>query len=220
MRVVERFAVVLLVLVGGLAFALLFRKENPEYSPNAPRPSDQLNLRKQTDFPSEIQSTLPIPTARDIRQSGAGRNTISEGAVEFGEGRGPEVDLPPDLAPEYRRQLVPSEPPFSVRPQGSPGSALADPAARSSRTVPSVPSRSSPQSSRFCKVVDGDTLRRLAQRYLGSSDRYLEIYEKNRDVLLSPDLLPIGVVLEIPPREPAAEHSKPSAESKQSRVPI
>jgi nucleoid-associated protein YgaU len=51
------------------------------------------------------------------------------------------------------------------------------------------------------KIADGDTLSKLAQRYLGRGDRYLEIYELNRDVLTSPDLLPIGVVLKIPPAQ-------------------
>jgi len=51
------------------------------------------------------------------------------------------------------------------------------------------------------KVVDGDTLRALAQRYLGSADRSGEIYEANRDVLPNPEVLPIGVELKIPPRE-------------------
>jgi len=48
------------------------------------------------------------------------------------------------------------------------------------------------------KVVDGDTLEVLAERYLGSPDRCLEIYEANRDVLPSPQLLPIGAELKIP----------------------
>ena len=47
-------------------------------------------------------------------------------------------------------------------------------------------------------VVDGDRLKSLAKRYLGSASRYLEIYEANRDVLASPDLLPIGTKLKIP----------------------
>ncbi len=50
------------------------------------------------------------------------------------------------------------------------------------------------------RVVDGDTLSRLAARYLGRGERYLEIFDLNRDVLIKPDLLPIGVTLRIPPR--------------------
>jgi hypothetical protein len=53
------------------------------------------------------------------------------------------------------------------------------------------------------KIADGDTLSNLAERYLGRADRYLEIYELNRPVLASPDLLPIGVTLKIPGQAPA-----------------
>jgi phage tail protein X len=61
-------------------------------------------------------------------------------------------------------------------------------------------------------VVDGDKLPALAKRYLGSADRFREIYEANRAVLNSPDLLPIGVELVIPPREPApADRTAPPA---------
>ena len=49
-------------------------------------------------------------------------------------------------------------------------------------------------------IVDGDTLAALAQRYLGSAARALEIYEANRNVLSDPRLLPIGAELKIPPR--------------------
>jgi nucleoid-associated protein YgaU len=48
------------------------------------------------------------------------------------------------------------------------------------------------------RVVDGDTLAKLAGRYLGGPERSYEIFEANRDVLRSPDELPIGVLLKIP----------------------
>ena len=50
-------------------------------------------------------------------------------------------------------------------------------------------------------VVDGDTLTGLAARYLGSSDRYAEIFSANRQLLSKPDLLPIGATLVIPPAD-------------------
>jgi nucleoid-associated protein YgaU len=49
------------------------------------------------------------------------------------------------------------------------------------------------------KIVDGDTLAVLAERYLGSAARAQEIFEANRDVLPDPELLPIGAELKIPP---------------------
>lgn len=47
-------------------------------------------------------------------------------------------------------------------------------------------------------IVDGDSLPRLAQRYLNDPRRSDEIFALNRDVLTSPDLLPIGVELKVP----------------------
>jgi nucleoid-associated protein YgaU len=48
------------------------------------------------------------------------------------------------------------------------------------------------------KIIDGDTLAALAQRYLGSTARAGEIFEANRAVLSDPELLPIGAELKIP----------------------
>ncbi len=48
------------------------------------------------------------------------------------------------------------------------------------------------------EVRPGDTLSELAQRFLGSSRRYHELYEANRDVLSSPHALRAGMVLRIP----------------------
>jgi hypothetical protein len=47
-------------------------------------------------------------------------------------------------------------------------------------------------------VVDGDSLAKLAARYLDAADLGDDIYRLNRDVLTSGDLLPIGVELRIP----------------------
>jgi nucleoid-associated protein YgaU len=48
------------------------------------------------------------------------------------------------------------------------------------------------------KIVDGDSLPSLAERYLGSAARAGEIFACNRDVLSDPELLPIGARLRIP----------------------
>ncbi len=61
------------------------------------------------------------------------------------------------------------------------------------------------------RVVDGDTLSKIAIRYLGSGDRYIEIFEFNRDVLASADLLPIGAMLKIPPRGVSAPRDQAPA---------
>ncbi len=53
-------------------------------------------------------------------------------------------------------------------------------------------------SGRTHKLIDGDTLPELAKEYLGSADRWRELYDFNRDVLADPELLPIGAELRIP----------------------
>jgi len=68
-------------------------------------------------------------------------------------------------------------------------------------------------------IVDGDTLGDLAERYLGDAGRYLEIYRANRDVLPSPEVLPIGVELKIPPRR-ADVTSAPSVGADEPLVPV
>jgi nucleoid-associated protein YgaU len=50
------------------------------------------------------------------------------------------------------------------------------------------------------RLRDGDTLERLAERFLGSSQRADEIFQMNRAVLARPDLLPVGANILIPPR--------------------
>jgi nucleoid-associated protein YgaU len=49
-------------------------------------------------------------------------------------------------------------------------------------------------------IVDGDSLAKLAERYLQDARRGHEIFELNRELLASPDLLPIGAELLLPDR--------------------
>lgn len=51
------------------------------------------------------------------------------------------------------------------------------------------------------RLVDGDTLERLAQRYLGDRQRWPEIQAENFAVLRDPRVLPIGKTIRLPPRD-------------------
>ena len=50
----------------------------------------------------------------------------------------------------------------------------------------------------YHRIQDGDTLRMLAERYLGDAGQEKAIYDLNRSILDSPDLLPLGQWLRIP----------------------
>jgi len=47
-------------------------------------------------------------------------------------------------------------------------------------------------------VVSGDTLGKIAKKYLGDASRYPEIFEANKHQLSSPDAISVGQVLAIP----------------------
>jgi LysM repeat protein len=47
-------------------------------------------------------------------------------------------------------------------------------------------------------VQSGDTLSKIAQRYLDKANRYPEIFELNKDILKSADLIKPGQVLKMP----------------------
>lgn len=103
--------------------------------------------------------------------------------------------------------VLPPEPTTyqTMRPVGTllaPIEGIVEPEADRPAGVPDA-SPSSYQSSHALnhRVEDGDTLRKIALRYLGRADEYHRIYELNRDVLSTPDLLPIGAVLRIPTRD-------------------
>jgi nucleoid-associated protein YgaU len=49
-------------------------------------------------------------------------------------------------------------------------------------------------------IHEGDSLARLAGRYLGDESRALELFDLNRDVLDNPHVLPLGVELRISPQ--------------------
>ncbi|HEX7574142.1 MAG TPA: LysM peptidoglycan-binding domain-containing protein [Bacteroidota bacterium] len=47
-------------------------------------------------------------------------------------------------------------------------------------------------------VQSGDTLSKIAKQHLGGSDKYMAIFNANKDVLQNPDLIKVGQKLKIP----------------------
>jgi nucleoid-associated protein YgaU len=53
-------------------------------------------------------------------------------------------------------------------------------------------------SSRTYTVKSGDTLSKIAKEHLGDANRYMKIFEANRDQLSDPDKIKPGQVLKLP----------------------
>lgn len=66
--------------------------------------------------------------------------------------------------------------------------------------TPQAPATDAPavRPNRVHVVHNGDTLERLAERYLGDATRSLELFDLNRGVLENPHLLQLGTELQIP----------------------
>jgi len=175
-----RIAAAASVLLGGILVAMLFRHHGSPTGQPGPENGDRLVLRRQMEAPMG-----------------------DDDASGRGEGAGLVASSPanPEGSPKVLKPKASSEPPPELAreyPSAAPGAAADWGSARAGQ-APHDPSEAAV--ARTHKVVDGDTLGALAERYLGSADRGREIYEANRDVLSSPGILPIGVELKIPPRQ-------------------
>lgn len=55
-----------------------------------------------------------------------------------------------------------------------------------------------PQSQRSYTVQAGDTLSKISKQFYGDANRYMKIFEANKDTLTDPDKIKPGQVLKIP----------------------
>jgi nucleoid-associated protein YgaU len=144
-------------------------------------------------------------TGRDEKkQAGAKPSPKKQEKKKNATAKSPAVSqdaVPPEFARDYR-------PHFEVDETGSNRAAARETRPdsgkthRSSQASAQATERQRPAATgpRRHRIVEGDTLRRLAEQYLGSQDRYLSIFQANPDVLFDSRLIPIGVEIVIPNR--------------------
>jgi murein DD-endopeptidase MepM/ murein hydrolase activator NlpD len=69
-------------------------------------------------------------------------------------------------------------------------------------------------------VQRGDTLSKIAQRTLGSADRWRELYEANRDKISNPNIVWPGMTLRVPGGSSSPAPQAPSAPSGKMSLPV
>ena len=206
MSVGRKMAIVLVVVTVGAAVALLFRKEGSPlgfWRTAADDPFGRVERRVGTR-PAWANST---PRTGDAAEPATRVPPAATAAISQPRG------MAPDSQPSFQKNVSPV------------GSLLAPIEGIVGEEDSLEMLDDANQSSRFSSaaadgalrhvVVDGDTLSDLAARYLGRTEAALEIFELNRHVLATPDLLPIGAVLKIPPR-PAPDVAQGSASTSAS----
>jgi LysM repeat protein len=197
----RRLVVALSVLATGAATALFFRKDASKVDSAQEASDDPFGHRVErriiagAAWARKIGGPLPAVPSGPVQ-----RVTPSSTTAAILEPHGPVPDAQPTFQKSFNPVGALLEPIEGVagddRAELATGAEGADEASDSGASDP-----------RTHRIVDGDTLSKLASRYLGRADRFLEIFEFNRDVLASPDLLPIGSTLKIPSRRDKAPAS-------------
>jgi len=161
------------ILLGGISVAQWFRHHVPQEGLEGPGAPTPLTLHDQVD-PRGPRGARPVRSSSEKRPVALSPTILT-----------PLIDEvpPPRLPSDYPRE----ETAIASRWGTTIGMPAPDGETTSHRT--------------HC-IVDGDTLAELARRYLGDAARANEIFATNRDVLETPDVLPIGRKLRIPPRLP------------------
>jgi nucleoid-associated protein YgaU len=193
-----------IVLLVGLTAAWLFFRRDANDAEQAPSTTtERLVIREPAASPWTKPAPAPeLPWQKDASRGAVPEQPTAEPAQAHLEppqpvpaAAGIAKDPSPDLSARFAQALgspAPSTDAFRsfAAPQDS----------RESPRVAGLPASDAGRiaTPRVHRIVDGDTLGRLAERYLGSTQRQSEIFDANRDKLRDPDLLPIGVELRIP----------------------
>jgi nucleoid-associated protein YgaU len=190
----KKLAIAGAILIVGIGTALVFRREQSGDGPVAAKAPEQVmqpaadRAAKRQPQPEpalagRIEPYFPPAQTESVRDASASFTSVFDKTVA------------PTGSP-LKWQTVPRPDETGTIAQTQPDHGAVD-----RPMVGSPPAVSRPATEVRHKIVDGDTLAGLARRYLGGEQRLLDLFEYNRDVLVTPELLPIGKVLRIPPRD-------------------
>ena len=179
------------ILVLGVILAWPFRKSphDVEYVPEGPNTNPTApNGDRIAGF--QPPATVPAAPSHVSAQMASSKYSNNE---ELTQAVGPNGSFDIANHPALAKQV---EIPASQRIE-SPTIDAIPPAYETGKVVPTLANDHWP-AGLVHVVANGDTLDKLATRYLNDSGRALEIFDLNRDQLSNPHLLPIGVELRVP----------------------
>ena len=123
---------------------------------------------------------------------GAKISATVAGKVVTLQGQAPDLDTKTRIMTEFNK-LVETE--NTINQISIPKPAAAPAAAPASAPATAPKAAGGP---RVHEVVKGDTLGAIAKKYYGSANKYMKIFEANRDILNDPDKIKPGQKLTIP----------------------
>jgi len=209
----KKALVVFLLFATGIGGAMLFRKPagvvsvagkfSPALPPRSPSTHRPLRDIKPSTPPVQGVPAAPPKTPRsDLLQSQPQRPAVLQ------PGARPPLPQLSEFDKENRES------------QGRASSAKST----SNRSVPSKGKKSagSPgaKTDRLHTIVDGDTLERIARRYLGDALWADAIYRMNQTVITDRGRLPLGEKIRIPPPEQLSNTNQPLSSAESNLVPL
>jgi 5'-nucleotidase len=124
---------------------------------------------------------------------------IAVAIVFFRKEQKPRVADATETASRPEREPAPPPvPPGPTAHEPVPGAVEPPPPVAPSGLEVSTPLPSIPVAEKRHVISEGDTLFSLATEYYGNVARFNDIYQANRDVLFSPERLPVGAAIRIP----------------------
>jgi nucleoid-associated protein YgaU len=188
----KKLAIAGAILIVGIGTALTFRREPSSDGSTAVKAPDTVRPPAASPAAQQKPPSEPALAGRIEPYSLADNSSVSarDTAASFASAT---LDPAPPADSPLKWQTV-------RRPEGSvatiePNRTLIDPITSDRPTTMAASG-----TEKRHKIVDGDTLPALAMRYLGAEQRSVDLFEYNRDVLTTPDLLPVGKELRIPSR--------------------
>ena len=201
----RKIGIALGILLVGVVGALFFRNEPLPEGPSLSRQrEEQLNQRlrdrdvsvyldESTETTDGDEPVWTLEEALNRRRKTPPPQPIAV-SIEPEVGSAEPTELPPEYAPPAMRPTVPQR------------SADFDGAVVGGNTEENGGVNTSPENSanrgnddfEEYEVQFGDTLSGISQRFLGTSNRYHDIYNANQDRIDNPDRLKVGTALRIP----------------------
>ena len=235
-----KLAIAVAILIIGVGAAFLFRRDEPVQTRKASKkttPSAVAERSAGTPKAKSAATSEPSfsghiePYGWKDRPSDVGHQTATfppPGAAKTPSATSPAprdrtaAERPASYALSPGSQRMPTDnsperPPFEIPARSaSPAQSERNPTVFD-RFATHPPPTSAMAAGKRHKIIDGDSLPAIAKRYLGAAERYLDLFEHNRDVLSNPELLPIGKELRIPPPNFVRAMESPS-ESRSSNL--
>ncbi len=246
MQSLVKALLILGVLVSGIGLALFFRKaDSADTGEQNTAVKIARNNRSESQV-AEVPNRQGVPPKSQGGEDSGGRKSpatsvgadsrvpvqkdlaaaTSDSLNPSGRASGPGMLRPPGLPPNFR----PVPPPVNNSPriadarplENLPGAVIgASPTGGAGVVESHTAADALPSKLRTHTIVNGDTLARIAQRYLGTRSRDGEIYELNRDRISDSEVLPIGRTIRIPHRQQSlAEREAGGSNSTAAPAPL